>query len=172
MYDNTLSCLNVYLPSLRLGPQQFKIWFNVCLEPHLHLSFETLPHNLRFTFVGKVSMVELSRNFIVPLGRLYIYPCHVASVCSSWQSSKYFPCFMRFRTWFNISSFSLICTKDFTSALTSSINFAVAFDWTSPPRARKSMVSWYPGYQPMSNLAANFGWAEGTDSHHLRINSQ
>ena len=40
------------------------------------------------------------------------------------------------------------------------------------PRARKSMVSWYPGYQPMSNLAANFGWAEGTDSHHLRINSQ
>ena len=39
-------------------------------------------------------------------------------------------------------------------------------------RARKSMVSWYPGYQPMSNLAANFGWAKGTDSHHLRINSQ
>ena len=39
-------------------------------------------------------------------------------------------------------------------------------------RARKSMVSWYPGYQPMSILAANFGWAEGTDSHHLRINSQ
>ena len=31
---------------------------------------------------------------------------------------------------------------------------------------------WYPGYQPMSILAANFGWAEGTDSHHLRINSQ
>ena len=39
-------------------------------------------------------------------------------------------------------------------------------------RARKSMVSWYPGYQPMSNLAANFGWAKGTDSHNLRINSQ
>ena len=71
MYDNTLSCLNVYLPSLRLGPQQFKIWFNVCLEPHLHLSLETLPHNLRFTFVGRVSMVELRRNFIVPLGRLF-----------------------------------------------------------------------------------------------------
>ena len=39
-------------------------------------------------------------------------------------------------------------------------------------RARKSIVSWYPGYQPMSNLAANFGWAKGTASHHLRINSQ
>ena len=39
-------------------------------------------------------------------------------------------------------------------------------------RARKSMVSWYPGYQPMSNLAANIGWAEGTTSHPLRINSQ
>ena len=24
-------------------------------------------------------------------------------------------------------------------------------------RARKSIVSWYPGYQPISNLAANFG---------------
>ena len=23
-------------------------------------------------------------------------------------------------------------------------------------RVRKSMVSWYPGYQPISNLAANF----------------
>ena len=35
-------------------------------------------------------------------------------------------------------------------------------------RARKRMVSWYPGYQPMSNLAANFG----TTGHQLRINSQ
>jgi len=30
----------------------------------------------------------------------------------------------------------------------------------------------YPGYQPMSNVAANFGWTEDTDSHHLRKNSQ
>ena len=39
-------------------------------------------------------------------------------------------------------------------------------------RDRKSIVSWYPAYQPMSNLAANFGWAEGTTSNQLRINSQ
>ena len=39
-------------------------------------------------------------------------------------------------------------------------------------RAIKSIVSWYPGYEPMPNLAANFGWAKGTASHHLRINSQ
>ena len=39
-------------------------------------------------------------------------------------------------------------------------------------RARKSIVSWYPGYQPMSNLAANFGWANGTVSHQGILNSQ
>ena len=33
-------------------------------------------------------------------------------------------------------------------------------------RGRKSIVSWYPGYQPNSNLAANFGWAKGSASHH------
>ena len=38
--------------------------------------------------------------------------------------------------------------------------------------ARKSMVYWYPGYQPMLNLAANFGWPEGTATHQVRINSQ
>ena len=31
-------------------------------------------------------------------------------------------------------------------------------------RARKSIVSWYPSYQPMSNLAANCGWAKGTSN--------
>ena len=36
----------------------------------------------------------------------------------------------------------------------------------------KSMKSWYPGYQSMSNLAGNFGRAEGTTSLQLRINSQ
>ena len=35
--------------------------------------------------------------------------------------------------------------------------------------ARESIVCWYPGYQPMSNLAANYGWAEGTASQNLRI---
>ena len=39
-------------------------------------------------------------------------------------------------------------------------------------RGRKSMVSWYPGYQPNSNLAAKFGWVEGLASHHMRVNSQ
>ena len=35
------------------------------------------------------------------------------------------------------------------------------------------MVSWYPGYQPMSNLTANFGWAKGTVSHQgTVVNSQ
>ena len=34
-------------------------------------------------------------------------------------------------------------------------------------RVRKSMVSWYPGYQPIPNLAANFWLA-----HQLRVNSQ
>ena len=35
------------------------------------------------------------------------------------------------------------------------------------------MVSWYSGYQPMSNLTANFGWAKGTVSHQgTVVNSQ
>ena len=42
----------------------------------------------------------------------------------------------------------------------------------APPRGRKSMVSWYTGYQPNSNLAANHGWEEGSASHHLRLNTQ
>ena len=32
-------------------------------------------------------------------------------------------------------------------------------------RDRKSVVSWYPCYQPISDLAANFGWDDGFASH-------
>ena len=39
-------------------------------------------------------------------------------------------------------------------------------------RGRKSIESWYPGYQTNSNLEANIGRAEGSASHHLRVNSQ
>ena len=39
------------------------------------------------------------------------------------------------------------------------------------PRARKSIVSWYPGYQPFSNLAANFRLGRKPSQTPLRSNT-
>ena len=39
-------------------------------------------------------------------------------------------------------------------------------------RAKKSIVSWYPGYQPISNFADKFGLGINPSQPPLRVNSQ
>ena len=64
-----LLCLNVYRPSLRETWQDERIWLRVSFQPHfLHLSELLNPHSFKFAFVGRVSIDELIRTLLCPLG--------------------------------------------------------------------------------------------------------
>ena len=64
----------------------------------------------------------------------------------------------------SIKNESIFCHKN------ASPQFKLGLVKNQTTEARKSIISWYPGYQPISNLTDNYCWREGSTSHHLRVN--